>query len=113
MFLFLHPPQSGSHGTRSDEIASYALHTIQEKHLQIAMCFVFVWLCLFQKCYFYFVRNCRGNAANAIVLPLCRPLQAPMQALAQSVLAEVPHQLVSYFKMRGLEPPKPQTAPKS
>lgn len=47
------------------------------------------------------------------VLPLCRPLQAPMQALAQSVLAEVPNQLVSYYKMRGLEPPKTQTAPKS
>uniref|UniRef100_A0A3B5AR21 Copine 1 n=1 Tax=Stegastes partitus TaxID=144197 RepID=A0A3B5AR21_9TELE len=34
-------------------------------------------------------------------------------ALAQCVLAEVPNQLVSYFKMRGLDPPKPQAAPKS
>ncbi|XP_034020403.1 copine-1 [Thalassophryne amazonica] len=33
-------------------------------------------------------------------------------ALAQSVLAEVPNQLVSYFRMRGLDPPKPP-APKS
>ncbi|XP_015243526.1 PREDICTED: copine-1-like isoform X2 [Cyprinodon variegatus] len=38
---------------------------------------------------------------------------APMAALAQSVLAEVPKQLVSYFKMRGLEPQKQQPAPKS
>uniref|UniRef100_A0A3B4BA48 C2 domain-containing protein n=1 Tax=Periophthalmus magnuspinnatus TaxID=409849 RepID=A0A3B4BA48_9GOBI len=34
--------------------------------------------------------------------------EAPMAALAQSVLAEVPSQVVSYFKMRGLEPLKPQ-----
>lgn len=33
--------------------------------------------------------------------------EAPVAALAQSVLAEVPTQLVSYFKMRGLEPVKP------
>lgn len=32
--------------------------------------------------------------------------EAPMAALAESVLAEVPSQLVSYFKMRGLEPLK-------
>uniref|UniRef100_A0A8C8DKZ1 Copine-3 n=1 Tax=Oryzias sinensis TaxID=183150 RepID=A0A8C8DKZ1_9TELE len=32
--------------------------------------------------------------------------QASVSALAQSVLAEVPHQLVSYFKMRGLDPAK-------
>ncbi|TKS70809.1 Copine-1 [Collichthys lucidus] len=38
---------------------------------------------------------------------------APQTALAQSVLAEVPNQLVSYFKMRGLEPPKPKAAPTS
>ncbi|KAM6947966.1 copine-1-like [Lycodopsis pacificus] len=39
---------------------------------------------------------------------------APQASLAKSVLAEVPNQLVSYFKMRGLEPPKPATAaPKS
>ncbi|XP_033483611.1 copine-1 isoform X2 [Epinephelus lanceolatus] len=38
---------------------------------------------------------------------------APHAALAQSVLAEVPTQLVSYFKMRGLEPPNPKAAPKA
>uniref|UniRef100_A0A4W6CMW7 Copine-3 n=1 Tax=Lates calcarifer TaxID=8187 RepID=A0A4W6CMW7_LATCA len=38
---------------------------------------------------------------------------APVAALAQSVLAEVPNQLVSYFKMRGFEPPTPKAAPKS
>ncbi|TMS19364.1 Copine-1, partial [Larimichthys crocea] len=38
---------------------------------------------------------------------------APQTALAQSVLAEVPNQLVSYFKMRGFEPPKPKAAPTS
>ncbi|XP_031696310.1 copine-1-like, partial [Anarrhichthys ocellatus] len=39
---------------------------------------------------------------------------APQASLAKSVLAEVPNQLVSYFKMRGLEPLKPATAaPKS
>uniref|UniRef100_A0A3B4VF29 Copine I n=1 Tax=Seriola dumerili TaxID=41447 RepID=A0A3B4VF29_SERDU len=38
---------------------------------------------------------------------------APKTALAQSVLAEVPNQLVSYFKMRGFEPPKPKAAAKS
>ncbi|XP_020776434.2 copine-3-like, partial [Boleophthalmus pectinirostris] len=32
---------------------------------------------------------------------------APMAALAQSVLAEVPSQVVSYFKMRRLDPLKP------
>uniref|UniRef100_A0A671YFD3 Copine-3 n=1 Tax=Sparus aurata TaxID=8175 RepID=A0A671YFD3_SPAAU len=37
----------------------------------------------------------------------------PSSALAQSVLAEVPNQVVSYFKMRGLEPPKPKAAPKA
>ncbi|XP_013871505.1 copine-1 [Austrofundulus limnaeus] len=37
---------------------------------------------------------------------------APMSALAQSVLAEVPGQVLSYFKMRGLEPMKQQAAPK-
>ncbi|KAK5912007.1 hypothetical protein CesoFtcFv8_001924 [Champsocephalus esox] len=41
---------------------------------------------------------------------------APPASLAQSVLAEVPNQLVSYFKMRGFDPPKPPakaSAPKS
>uniref|UniRef100_A0A8C5DYU9 Copine-1-like n=1 Tax=Gouania willdenowi TaxID=441366 RepID=A0A8C5DYU9_GOUWI len=38
---------------------------------------------------------------------------APITALAQAVLAEVPNQLVSYFKMRGFDPPKPKAAPKS
>ncbi|KAM3833846.1 copine-1 [Diretmus argenteus] len=37
---------------------------------------------------------------------------APKSALAQSVLAEVPKQLVSYFRMRGLDPVKPP-APKA
>uniref|UniRef100_A0A3B5QEN1 Copine-3 n=1 Tax=Xiphophorus maculatus TaxID=8083 RepID=A0A3B5QEN1_XIPMA len=37
---------------------------------------------------------------------------ASIATLAQAVLAEVPNQLVSYFKMRGLEPQK-QAAPKS
>uniref|UniRef100_A0A3Q0RU85 Copine-3 n=1 Tax=Amphilophus citrinellus TaxID=61819 RepID=A0A3Q0RU85_AMPCI len=37
---------------------------------------------------------------------------ASQTALAQAVLAEVPSQLVSYFKMRGLDPPKSQVAPK-
>ncbi|CAL1612957.1 unnamed protein product [Knipowitschia caucasica] len=32
--------------------------------------------------------------------------EAPLAALAQSVLAEVPSQLVSYFKMRGIQPIK-------
>uniref|UniRef100_A0A669AVN0 Copine I n=1 Tax=Oreochromis niloticus TaxID=8128 RepID=A0A669AVN0_ORENI len=38
---------------------------------------------------------------------------ASQAALAQAVLAEVPNQVVSYFKMRGLEPPKSQAAAKS
>ncbi|XP_068170435.1 copine-1 [Antennarius striatus] len=37
---------------------------------------------------------------------------APKEALAKSVLAEVPKQLVSYFKMRGLEPTKAPAAAK-
>lgn len=46
-------------------------------------------------------------------LHLSLSLQTPSSALAQSVLAEVPNQVVSYFKMRGLEPPKPKAAPKA
>ncbi|XP_059185178.1 copine-1 isoform X2 [Centropristis striata] len=38
---------------------------------------------------------------------------APQASLAQSVLAEVPNQLVSYFKMRGFDPPKPKVSPKT
>ncbi|MCI4390171.1 hypothetical protein PGIGA_G00119590 [Pangasianodon gigas] len=34
-------------------------------------------------------------------------VKAPREALAQSVLAEVPNQLVSYFKMRNLSPVNP------
>ncbi|XP_030584907.1 copine-3-like [Archocentrus centrarchus] len=37
---------------------------------------------------------------------------APQTALAQAVLAEVPNQVVSYFKMKGLGPAKSQAAPK-
>uniref|UniRef100_UPI003AAA287D copine-1 n=1 Tax=Centroberyx gerrardi TaxID=166262 RepID=UPI003AAA287D len=37
---------------------------------------------------------------------------SPQSALAQSILAEVPNQLVSYFKMRSLDPLKPP-APKA
>lgn len=46
-------------------------------------------------------------------LTLSPSLQAPMAALAQAVLAEVPNQVVSYFKMRGLEPTKTNAATKS
>lgn len=45
-------------------------------------------------------------------LSLSVSVQAPVSALSQSVLAEVPNQLVTYFKMRGLEPPRAQLAPK-
>lgn len=37
--------------------------------------------------------------------------QAPREALAQTVLAEVPTQLVSYFKARGWPPFKPLPPP--
>lgn len=40
-------------------------------------------------------------------VPFRENKDAPQAALAQSVLAEVPTQLVSYFKMRGFEPLKP------
>ncbi|KAF3856708.1 hypothetical protein F7725_017431 [Dissostichus mawsoni] len=56
---------------------------------------------------------------DAIVRASRLPLSviiAPQASLAQSVLAEVPNQLVSYFKMRGFDPPKPPAkaaAPKS
>uniref|UniRef100_A0A3Q3GVH5 Copine-3 n=1 Tax=Labrus bergylta TaxID=56723 RepID=A0A3Q3GVH5_9LABR len=62
------------------------------------------------------LRSTVGEAvARDIVqfVPFRQFKDAPQQALAQSVLAEVPNQVVSYFKMRGLEPPKPQAAPKS
>lgn len=62
------------------------------------------------------LRSTVGEAvARDIVqfVPFRKFKDAPVQALAQSVLAEVPNQLVSYYKMRGLEPPKTQTAPKS
>uniref|UniRef100_A0A3Q4BF82 Copine-3 n=1 Tax=Mola mola TaxID=94237 RepID=A0A3Q4BF82_MOLML len=62
------------------------------------------------------LRSTVGEAvARDIVqfVPFLKFKDAPRSALAQAVLAEVPKQLVSYFKMRGLEPPKPQAAPKS
>ncbi|KAM6928064.1 copine-1 isoform 2-T3 [Xenentodon cancila] len=62
------------------------------------------------------LRSTVGEAvARDIVqfVPFRQFKDAPMAALAQSVLAEVPNQLVSYFKMRGLEPPTQQPAPKS
>ncbi|CAN9511982.1 unnamed protein product [Ophioblennius macclurei] len=46
-------------------------------------------------------------------VPFTKFEDAPMTALAQAVLAEVPSQLVSYYKMRGLTPSKPAAAPKS
>ncbi|XP_041096079.1 copine-1 [Polyodon spathula] len=53
------------------------------------------------------------SAARDIVqfVPFRDFMKAPKEALAQSVLAEVPSQVVSYFKMRRLapvQPPKPQ-----
>uniref|UniRef100_A0AAQ4QIG2 Copine-3 n=1 Tax=Gasterosteus aculeatus aculeatus TaxID=481459 RepID=A0AAQ4QIG2_GASAC len=63
------------------------------------------------------LRSTVGEAvARDIVqfVPFRQFKDAPQAALAKSVLAEVPNQLVSYFKMRGLDPPKPATAaPKS
>ncbi|CAG5978173.1 unnamed protein product [Menidia menidia] len=62
------------------------------------------------------LRSTVGEAvARDIVqfVPFRQFKDAPTTALAQSVLAEVPNQLVSYFKMRGLDPPKQQAAPKS
>uniref|UniRef100_A0A672T184 Copine-1-like n=1 Tax=Sinocyclocheilus grahami TaxID=75366 RepID=A0A672T184_SINGR len=40
-------------------------------------------------------------------VPLKQFASAPKEALAQSVLAEVPNQLVSYFKMRNMAPVTP------
>ncbi|TNN40623.1 Copine-1 [Liparis tanakae] len=60
------------------------------------------------------LRSTVGEAvARDIVqfVPYRKFKDAPQASLAQSVLAEVPNQLVSYFKMRGLEPPKPAAAP--
>uniref|UniRef100_A0A8D0AIJ8 Copine I n=1 Tax=Sander lucioperca TaxID=283035 RepID=A0A8D0AIJ8_SANLU len=59
----------------------------------------------------------RSTVGEAVVrdivqfVPFRQFKDAPQSSLAQSVLAEVPNQLVSYFKMRGLEPAK--AAPKS
>uniref|UniRef100_A0A7N6FBT2 Copine-3 n=1 Tax=Anabas testudineus TaxID=64144 RepID=A0A7N6FBT2_ANATE len=61
------------------------------------------------------LRSASGEAAARDIVqfvPFRQFKDAPMTALAQSVLAEVPNQLVTYFKMRGLEPPKAQVAPK-
>uniref|UniRef100_A0A674NMT1 Copine I n=1 Tax=Takifugu rubripes TaxID=31033 RepID=A0A674NMT1_TAKRU len=62
------------------------------------------------------LRSTVGEAvARDIVqfVPYRKFKDASKSALAQSVLAEVPNQLVSYFKMRGLEPAKAKAAPKS
>ncbi|KAM8914268.1 copine-1 isoform 3-T7 [Spinachia spinachia] len=63
------------------------------------------------------LRSTVGEAvARDIVqfVPFRQFKDAPQEALAKSILAEVPNQLVSYFKMRGLNPPKPAAAaPKS
>uniref|UniRef100_H3CE73 Copine-3 n=1 Tax=Tetraodon nigroviridis TaxID=99883 RepID=H3CE73_TETNG len=61
------------------------------------------------------LRSTVGEAvARDIVqfVPFRKFKDASKEALAQSVLAEVPNQLVSYFKMRGLEPAKAPPAPK-
>lgn len=47
-----------------------------------------------------------------LMLYVSPSVQASMSVLAQAVLAEVPNQVVSYFKMRGLDPLK-RAAPKS
>ncbi|XP_077385711.1 copine-1-like isoform X3 [Festucalex cinctus] len=55
------------------------------------------------------LRSTLGEAvARDIVqfVPFRKFKDAPLAALAQSVLAEVPTQVVSYFKMRGLQPGK-------
>lgn len=43
----------------------------------------------------------------SVISPSLVSPQAPKEALAQSVLAEVPNQLVSYFKMRNMAPVNP------
>ncbi|CAL8336216.1 unnamed protein product [Lota lota] len=56
------------------------------------------------------LRSATGEAvARDIVqfVPYRKFTDAPREALAKNVLAEVPNQLVSYFKMMGLEPAKP------
>uniref|UniRef100_A0A3B3UY91 Copine-3 n=1 Tax=Poecilia latipinna TaxID=48699 RepID=A0A3B3UY91_9TELE len=62
------------------------------------------------------LRSTVGEAVSRDIVqfvPFRNFKDAPTAALAQAVLAEVPNQLVSYFKMRGLEPQKQQAAPKS
>ncbi|KAJ4940714.1 hypothetical protein JOQ06_027009 [Pogonophryne albipinna] len=65
------------------------------------------------------LRSTVGEAvARDIVqfVPFRKFKDVPPASLAKSVLAEVPNQLVSYFKMRGFDPPKPPgkaAAPKS
>ncbi|XP_053308893.1 copine-1-like isoform X2 [Spea bombifrons] len=61
------------------------------------------------------LKSSSGEAAARDIVqfvPFRQFQNAPREALAQSVLAEVPKQLVSYFKMLGLTPSKPpqQTA---
>ncbi|XP_018431382.1 PREDICTED: copine-3-like [Nanorana parkeri] len=43
-------------------------------------------------------------------VPFRKFAQAPKEALAQSVLAEVPQQVVSYFNMYKLKPPNEPAA---
>uniref|UniRef100_A0A3B3BQ44 Copine I n=1 Tax=Oryzias melastigma TaxID=30732 RepID=A0A3B3BQ44_ORYME len=58
--------------------------------------------------------TCTPTDCRAVALPAAhRKPEAPVSALAQSVLAEVPNQLVTYFKMRGLNPFKQEAPAKS
>uniref|UniRef100_A0A672ZSU1 Copine-3 n=1 Tax=Sphaeramia orbicularis TaxID=375764 RepID=A0A672ZSU1_9TELE len=60
------------------------------------------------------LRSTVGEAVSRDIVqfvPFRKFKDAPMSSLAQSVLAEVPTQLVSYFKMRGFEPAKPPVKP--
>ena len=56
-----------------------------------------------------------GLAHTQVTQLTCVPcvsvsLQAPSQALAQSVLAELPQQVASFFGLFGLKPPKEASA---
>ncbi|XP_069099958.1 copine-1 isoform X1 [Pleurodeles waltl] len=61
------------------------------------------------------LKSATGEAALRDIVqfvPFRQFRNAPKEALSQAVLAEVPKQLVSYFKLRGLppvKPPQPQT----
>ncbi|XP_062842279.1 copine-1 isoform X2 [Trichomycterus rosablanca] len=61
------------------------------------------------------LRSPSGEAASRDIVqfvPYKNFANAPKEALAQTVLAEVPTQLVSYFKMRNLGPVNPPTPSK-